>query len=123
MIFPELHYGRDSLVGVALFLTHLAKSKISCSELRRCYRNYFMSKQKIQLTSDLNVDTILELMANKYKNEDVDCTDGVKINFNEGWVHMRKSNTEPIIRVYTESITSHKADTLALRFIKEISEL
>ena len=123
VIFPELHYGRDSLVGVALFLTHLAKSKISCSELRRCYRNYFMSKQKIQLTSDLNVDTILELMANKYKNEDVDCTDGVKINFNEGWVHMRKSNTEPIIRVYTESITSHKADTLALRFIKEISEL
>ena len=123
VIFPELHYGRDSLVGVALFLTHLAKSKISCSELRRCYRNYFMSKQKIQLTSDLNVDTILELMANKYKNEDVDCTDGVKINFNEGWVHMRKSNTEPIIRVYTESVTSHKADTLALRFIKEISEL
>lgn len=123
VIFPELHYGRDSLVGVALFLTHLAKSKISCSELRRCYRNYFMSKQKIQLTSDLNVDTILELMANKYKNEDVDCTDGVKINFNEGWVHMRKSNTEPIIRVYTESVTSHKADNLALRFIKEISEL
>ena len=82
-----------------------------------------MSKQKIQLTAGLNVDTILELMANKYKNEDVDCTDGVKINFNEEWVHMRKSNTEPIIRVYTESITSHKADVLALRFIKEISDL
>ena len=123
VIFPELHYGRDSLVGVALFLTHLAKSKISCSELRRRYRNYFMSKQKVQLTEGLNVDTLLELIANKYKNEDVDCTDGVKINFNEEWVHLRKSNTEPIIRVYTESVTSQKADALALRFIKEISDL
>ena len=123
VIFPELHYGRDSLVGVALFLTHLAKSKISCSELRRRYRNYFMSKQKVQLTEGLNVDALLELMANKYKNEDVDCTDGVKINFNEEWVHLRKSNTEPIIRVYTESVTSQKADALALRFIKEINDL
>ena len=123
IIFPELHYGRDSLVGVALFLTHLAKSKISCSELRKRYRNYFMSKQKVQLTEGLNVDSLLELMANKYKNEDVDCTDGVKINFNEEWVHLRKSNTEPIIRVYTESVTSQKADALALRFIKEISDL
>jgi len=123
VIFPELHYGRDSLVGVALFLTHLAKSKISCSELRRRYRNYFMSKQKVQLKEGLNVDSLLELMANKYKNEDVDCTDGVKINFNEEWVHLRKSNTEPIIRVYTESVTSQKADALALRFINEISDL
>ena len=123
IIFPELHYGRDALVGVALFLTHLAKSKISCSNLRRRYRNYFMSKQKVQLTEGLNVDNLLELMANKYKNEDVDCSDGVKINFNEEWVHLRKSNTEPIIRVYTESITSQKADALALRFIKEISDL
>lgn len=123
VIFPELHYGRDSLVGVALFLTHLAKSKISCSELRRRYRNYFMSKQKVQLTEGLNVDALLELIANKYKNEDIDCTDGVKINFNEEWVHLRKSNTEPIIRVYTESVTSKKADALALRFIKEINDL
>ena len=123
VIFPELHYGRDSLVGVALFLTHLAKSKITCSDLRRCYRNYYMSKQKVQLTDDLNVDALLELMANKYKNEDVDCTDGVKINFNEEWVHLRKSNTEPIIRIYTESETPQKADALALRFIKEISDL
>ena len=123
VIFPELHYGRDSLVGVALFLTHLAKSKISCSELRRRYRNYFMSKQKVQLTEGLNVDALLELIANKYKNEDIDCTDGVKINFNEEWVHLRKSNTEPIIRVYTESVTSQKADALALRFIKEINDL
>ena len=123
VIFPELHYGRDSLVGVALFLTHLVKSKISCSELRRRYRNYFMSKQKVQLSEGLNVDALLELIANKYKNEDIDCTDGVKINFNEEWVHLRKSNTEPIIRVYTESVTSQKADALALRFIKEINDL
>ena len=123
IIFPELHYGRDSLVGVALFLTHLAKSKITCSDLRRRYKNYYMSKQKVQLTEGLNVDVLLELISNKYKNEDVDCTDGVKINFNEEWVHLRKSNTEPIIRVYTESVTSQKADDLALRFIKEINDL
>ena len=98
-------------------------SKISCSELRKRYRNYFMSKQKVQLKEGLNVDTLLKIIANKYKNEDVDCTDGVKINFNEEWVHLRKSNTEPIIRVYTESVTSQKADALALRFIKEISDL
>ena len=123
IIYPELHYGRDSLVGVALFLTHLAKSKGTCSELRKQYKDYFMSKKKILLTPDLDVDAILELMAKKYMGEDVDCTDGVKINFDEEWVHLRKSNTEPIIRVYTESITSEKADTLALRFIKEISEI
>jgi phosphomannomutase len=82
-----------------------------------------MSKQKVQLTEDLNVDALLELMANNYKNEDVDCTDGVKINFNEEWVHLRKSNTEPIIRIYTESATPQKANALALRFIKEISDL
>ena len=123
VIFPKFHYGRDALVGVALFLTHLAKSKISCSKLRRSYRNYFMSKQKVLLTEGLNVDTLLESMANKYKNEDVDCTDGVKINFNEEWVHLRKSNTEPIIRVYTESVSSQRADALASRFIKEISDL
>tara|TARA_B100001057_G_scaffold497327_1_gene601144 strand:- start:518 stop:1891 length:1374 start_codon:yes stop_codon:yes gene_type:complete len=123
VILPELHYGRDSLVGVALFLTYLAKSKISCSELRMRYRNYFMSKQKVQLTDGLNVDSLLEIIANRYKNEDVDFTDGVKINFNEEWVHLRKSNTEPIIRVYTESVTSQKADALAQRFIKEINDL
>ena len=123
VIFPELHYGRDSLVGIALFLTYLSMSKISCSELRKRYRNYFMSRQKVQLKEGLNVDTLLKIIANKYKNEDVDCTDGVKINFNEEWVHLRKSNTEPIIRVYTESITSQKADALALRFIEEISDL
>ncbi len=123
IIYPELHYGRDSLVGIALFLTHLTKSKVTCSELRKKYKNYFMSKQKVQLTPDLNVDDVLEEIAHKYKNEDVDFTDGVKINFDQEWVHLRKSNTEPIIRVYSESVSSQKADALALRFIKEIRDL
>ncbi len=123
IIYPELHYGRDSLVGVALFLTHLAQSKMTCSALRKTYKDYFMSKQKIQLTPEINVDAILLTMADKYKTEDVDCTDGVKINFDEEWVHLRKSNTEPIIRVYTESVSTEKADSLAQRFMKEISEL
>ena len=123
VIYPELHYGRDSLVGVALFLTHLAQSKLTCSDLRKQYKDYFMSKQKIQLTPDLDVDGLLVLMADKYKGEDVDCTDGVKINFDEEWVHLRKSNTEPIIRIYTESITPEKADALAQRFMKEIRDL
>lgn len=123
IIYPELHYGRDSLVGVALFLTHLAQSKLTCSELRKTYRDYFMSKKKIQLTPEIDVDVILQNMADRYKGEDVDCTDGVKINFDEEWVHLRKSNTEPIIRVYTESVTAEKANSLAQRFMKEISDL
>ena len=123
IIYPELHYGRDSLVGVALFLTHLAQSKMTCSTLRKTYKDYFMSKQKIQLTPEINADSILLTMADRYKAEYVDCTDGVKINFDEEWVHLRKSNTEPIIRVYTESVSAEKANALAQRFMKEISEL
>ena len=102
IIYPESHYGRDSLVGVALFLSHLATSKISCKQLRDSYPSYFMSKNKIELTPEINVDAILEKMASKYKNEDISTIDGVKINFASEWVHLRKSNTEPIIRIYTE---------------------
>ena len=120
IIYPELHYGRDSLVGVALFLTNLVQSKVSCSELRKQYTDYYMSKQKIQLTPEINVNLILETMANKYANEDVNTIDGVKINFSNEWVHLRKSNTEPIIRVYTESTSPVKANELAQRFINEI---
>ena len=120
IIYPELHYGRDSLVGVALFLTHLAQSKLTCSELRKNYKDYFMSKNKIELTPNLDVDQLLISIAQKYKEQDVDCTDGVKINFDEEWVHLRKSNTEPIIRIYTESTSPQKASALADRFIKEI---
>jgi len=121
IIYPELHYGRDSLVGVALFLTHLAQSKVSCSELRKQYTDYYMSKQKIQLTPEIDVDNILKVMAKNYSKEDVNTIDGVKINFANEWVHLRKSNTEPIIRVYTESTSPAKANQLAQRFINEIN--
>jgi phosphomannomutase len=123
IIYPDSHYGRDSLVGVALFLSHLAEKKMKCSELRATYPNYFMSKNKIQLTPEINVDAILTAMANKYSDENVTTIDGVKIDFEEDWVHLRKSNTEPIIRIYTESTSSEAANSLALRFMNEINEL
>jgi len=120
IIYPELHYGRDSLVGVALFLTHLANKKMSVSALRASYPEYYMSKNKIELTPQIDVDAILVAMTEKYKNEDITTIDGVKIDFAEEWVHLRKSNTEPIIRIYTEAATQEKADVLALRVIDEI---
>lgn len=123
IIYPELHYGRDSLVGIALFLSFLAQEKVSVSELRKRYTSYFMSKKKIELTPDLDVDAILDTMRNKYSSEEINTIDGVKIDFAENWVHLRKSNTEPIIRIYTEAKSQEEADALADRFIKEISEL
>ncbi|WGH76146.1 phosphoglucosamine mutase [Tenacibaculum tangerinum] len=123
IIYPASHYGRDSLVGVALFLSHLAHKKMSCKELRDSYPSYFMSKNKIQLTPQIDVDKILETMANTYKNEEVNTIDGVKIDFAEEWVHLRKSNTEPIIRIYTESTSQENADALAERFIAEIQQI
>ncbi|WP_233885692.1 phosphoglucosamine mutase [Tenacibaculum piscium] len=123
IIYPASHYGRDSLVGVALFLSHLAKKKMSCKELRDSYPSYFMSKNKIQLTPKIDVDEILSKMTLKYQNEDVNTIDGVKIDFEKQWVHLRKSNTEPIIRIYTESDSQKNADALAERFITEIQEI
>lgn len=123
IIYPASHYGRDSLVGVALFLSHLANLKISCKELRDSYPSYFMSKNKIQLTPKINVDTVLQTMATTYQNEEVNTIDGVKIDFADEWVHLRKSNTEPIIRIYSEATSQQKADDLAQRFIKEIKEI
>ncbi len=123
IIYPESHYGRDSLVGVALFLSHLAKSGKSCKELRDSYPSYFMSKNKIELTPTLDVDKILSEMAQKHQNEDVNTIDGVKIDFAEEWAHLRKSNTEPVIRIYTESTSQEKADALALQIIDEIKEI
>ncbi|QZK90065.1 phosphoglucosamine mutase [Flavobacterium sp. CHNK8] len=120
IIYPELHYGRDSLVGVALFLTHLANKKMTVSALRASYPEYYMSKNKIELTPQIDVDAILVAMTEKYKNEDITTIDGVKIDFSENWVHLRKSNTEPIIRIYTEAATQQKADELAERIIDEI---
>ena len=123
IIYPALHYGRDSLVGVALFLTHLAEQKIKCSELRATYPAYFMSKIKIQLTPDFDVDALLKQMEEKYAHEQVSTIDGVKIDFAEEWIHLRKSNTEPIIRIYTESTTADKANALAERFMSEIKSI
>ncbi|WP_281309995.1 phosphoglucosamine mutase [Flavobacterium flavigenum] len=123
IIYPESHYGRDSLVGVALFLTHLANKKISVSALRASYPQYYMSKNKIELTPQIDVDAILVAMTDKYKNEDISTIDGVKIDFAQEWVHLRKSNTEPIIRIYTEAPSQEKADVLALRIIDEIKAI
>lgn len=123
IIYPELHYGRDSLVGIALFLSHLAHKKMSMTALRASYPNYEMAKKKIDLTPGINVDAILEKMAKRYENEEVDTVDGVKIYIGKEWVHLRKSNTEPIIRVYTESKDASAASDLADRIIGEIKEL
>ena len=124
IIYPELHYGRDSLVGVALFLTHLANKKMTVSALRASYPEYYMSKNKIELTPQIDVDAILLAMTEKYQNDSstgsLSTIDGVKIDFAKEWVHLRKSNTEPIIRIYTESPSQHQADALALRIIEEI---
>lgn len=122
IIYPELHYGRDALVGVALFLTHLAKTGKSVSMLRASYPNYYISKNKIELTPEINVDSILEKMQNKYANYPINAIDGVKIEFDKEWVHLRKSNTEPIIRIYTESANLTTANNLANKIINDIKE-
>ena len=123
IIYPELHYGRDSLVGIALFLSHLAQKKIKVSELRDSYPAYTISKNKIELTPETDVDYVLKSMAERYKDQEVDTTDGVKIYIDKEWVHLRKSNTEPIIRIYSESKDEHAAETLALNIIAEIQAL
>lgn len=120
IIYPELHYGRDALVGIALFLTHLAKSNVTCSELRNSYPNYVMSKNKIELTPDINVDELLVQLQQKYTDKEINTIDGVKIHFDNSWVHLRKSNTEPIIRIYAENTTKAKADELAQQIIKDV---
>lgn len=120
IIYPESHYGRDSLVGTALFLMLMAEKGGTVAELRASYPSYFMSKKKIQLTPDIDVDGILKAMEAKYKHEEISTIDGVKIDFAENWVHLRKSNTEPIIRVYTEAKSQSAADGLADRIIGEI---
>lgn len=123
IIYPESHYGRDSLVGIGLFLTHLAKSGLKCSDLRKTYPDYFISKNKIELTPDIDVDDILVRMKIKYEMEQVTDIDGVKIDFSDRWVHLRKSNTEPIIRIYAEAPTMTEADLLAQTIIQDIKFL
>jgi phosphomannomutase len=123
IIFPELHYGRDALIGIALILTHMAKSGKSAKSLRNSYPNYHISKNKIELTDEIDVDLILKKMEAKYAHENVNTIDGVKIDFDKEWVHLRKSNTEPIIRVYSESANKEKAENLAAKIIREIKEI
>ncbi len=123
IIYPELHYGRDSLVGVALFLTHLAKENKTVSELRAGYPAYFMGKKKLELTPDIDVDALLTKVKNYYQNEKISTVDGVKIDFEKNWVHLRKSNTEPIIRIYTEAFSQEEADELGDQMIIKIREL
>ena len=123
VIYPESHYGRDALVGIALFLTHLAKFGKTASVLRKSYPGYYISKNKIELTPDINVDNILSRIQTKYSKQPLSTIDGVRIEFNREWVHLRKSNTEPIIRIYSESETLTTADNLANKIISDIKEI
>jgi phosphomannomutase len=123
IIYPASHYGRDALVGIGLFLTHLAKSQMTCSQLRATYPEYFISKNKIELTPEIDVDQILKDIKVKYQSEQINDIDGVKIDFPDRWVHLRKSNTEPIIRIYSEAPNKEEADELASKIITDIKEI
>ena len=123
VIYPEMHYGRDSLIGIALFLTQLAERKISARTLRDSYPNYFISKNKMKLTPEIDLNFIFTALKEKFKHEKITIIDGLKIDFKEGWVHLRKSNTEPIIRIYSESKGEDKANALAENMINEIKKL
>ncbi len=120
IILPDSHYGRDAIVGIVLFLSLLAERKISVSSLKSTYSLYFMSKKKIDLNSNIDLDGLLATIEKKYENESLNTIDGVKIDFQDSWVHLRKSNTEPIIRIYTEATSQEEADVLANRFITEL---
>ncbi len=122
VIYPASHYGRDALVGIGLFLTHLAKCQMTASALRANYPGYFMAKKKVSLEAGMDVDGLLGRMAEAYQNERISTVDGVKIDFDDAWVHLRKSNTEPIIRIYTEAPSPEAAAALADRFIEELTQ-
>lgn len=123
IIYPESHFGRDALVGIGLFLTHLAKSGVKCSELRAQYPSYFMAKKKIELDESINLETVLMKIKAQYQSQKITDVDGVRIDFDHEWVHLRKSNTEPIIRIYSESSTIEKANTLADNIITEVKKI
>ena len=123
VIYPEMHYGRDSLIGIALFLTQLAERNISARTLRDSYPNYFISKNKMELTPEIDLNFIFTALIEKFKHEKITIIDGLKIDFKQGWVHLRKSNTEPIIRIYSESKGEDKANALAENMINEIKKL
>jgi phosphomannomutase len=123
VIYPELHYGRDSLVGIALFLSHYVEKNMKMTALRASYPNYFISKNKIELTPDINVDEILLSLKDKYKDQPINDVDGVKIEFDKEWVHLRKSNTEPIIRIYSESSSEEAANILAHKIMDDVKQM
>lgn len=123
VILPELHYGRDALVGIALFLTYFAKMKMKMSDLKKSFPSYTISKNKLELEASINIDSVLEKMSDKYKSVTQNKLDGLKLDFENGWVHMRKSNTEPIIRIYAESENSKTANDLGKRFANELKSL
>jgi phosphomannomutase len=122
IIYPDLHYGRDALVGIALFLSHLARSGKSASLLRSIYPNFYISKNKIELSQGINVDDVLEKMQRKYSKFNTNTIDGLKVTFDNAWVHLRKSNTEPIIRIYAEADSTSTADNLAEKVMADIRE-
>lgn len=123
IIVPEMHYGRDALIGIALFLTHLAKSDKSIKALRNTYPSYFISKNKISLSEDIDLNSIFEKIKDKYKNQPINTEDGVKIEFDKDWVHLRPSNTEPIIRIYAESGSETTSENIAKRIMEDIKEM
>ena len=123
VIYPSSHYGRDALVGIALFLTHLAKKNMSMSELRASYPNYVISKNKVELTPSIDIDNLVSKISKKYSHVEQNVIDGLKLEFEDEWVHLRKSNTEPIIRIYAESKDVEKANMLASRFVEEVKSL
>ena len=123
VIYPSAHYGRDALVGIALFLTHLANKKLSMSQLRKSYPNYVISKNKVELDSSSDIDKLVNTISDQYGHISQNKIDGLKLDFDEEWVHLRKSNTEPIIRIYAESKSLEKASSLASRFVEEVKKL
>jgi len=123
VIYPALHYGRDALVGIALFLSFMAKNKLKCSEIRERYPLYFMAKNKINVSPTIDISHLLRFIAKKYENERITTIDGVKIDFADSWAHIRTSNTEPIIRIYTEATTKERANQLSNQLIQEINAL
>jgi phosphomannomutase len=122
VIYPELHYGRDALVGIALFLTHLAKSRLKCSELRKTYPDYFIAKKKLELDQNTDFSKVLETVRNEFSGFSIDERDGMKIDLPSGWIQLRKSNTEPIMRIYAEARSMDEAEMLAGGVIKIVKK-
>ncbi len=120
IILPDIHYGRDALVGIALFLSHLSRTNINCSQLRNKYPNYYMSKKKKEISSNFDYNKMINFFKNKYSSENINLSDGLKVDFSDSWVQLRKSNTEPIIRIYSEAKNQEAADQIADKFISEI---